>query len=817
MKRADLLSLIDAALAAHETPYALQVIRQYLAEWPGDLGMQFQLARAYLAGGQTRPGVRVLQHLVAADPEDDRAQRRLAEALLPGDPEAARTAFACAHVGDGRGAPAPLTLPDWAAPARAARLAERIGDLEAARRESLAGLAADTASPLPSLTHLSAVWHAGHLDLALPLAEGFTARWPDVIAFRLCLAECLLAAGEHARAMALLHDAAAQDVAGQVAARHWGEAHPYRALWEADLGVRLTGPLPAGLIQALGLNRLPGAVAAKTPPPNPARPARQTEEVAEIQAQLDAIAAQLRVKTTPQDAYVLLSSRTRLAEKFGHAGFALIDQAMRELAGAQTQMRGYVVYVDEAASLKPLGAQPVDATRAWDIKLLVQQLAEALRRQGDALGALLIVGGPDIIPFHHLPNPTEDPDADIPSDNPYATSDENYFVPEWPVGRLPSGAGRDPAPLVHALRSAARAHARKAGGAQRGWLRRLWARLRQMIRPPSAAASRASLGYSANVWRQASAAVYDIIGDRDELLTCPPLEAALLPADGLTPAPLAYFNLHGVEDGPEWYGQRHHDDPAHLPEYPVALRPRDIRNSGRAPDIVFSEACYGASVIGKTAEQALCLRFLDAGTRALVGSTKIAYGSMSEPLIGADLLGRYFWQNVDAGLPVGEALRLGKLQMAQEMHARQGFLDGEDQKTLIAFVLYGDPLAVAGSEAGAPSAAKAAKLRALKFTAIRPVTVPAAAVETALTPETVTQIKALVAEYLPEMRDAELRAARSRAMPANAKRAGARATTVTLAKTVRARSAAAPPRTHAHFARVTLDEAGKIIKLSVSR
>ena len=34
-----------------------------------------------------------------------------------------------------------------------------------------------------------------------------------------------------------------------------------------------------------------------------------------------------------------------------------------------------------------------------------------------------------------------------------------------------------------------------------------------------------------------------------------------------------------------------------------------------------------------------------------------------------------------------------KVDLVREMNRRQGYLDGEDQKTLISFVLYGDPLA----------------------------------------------------------------------------------------------------------------------------
>lgn len=820
MRRSHLLQLLEAALAAQQPAYALQLIQRYLADWPGDLAMQFMLARAHIAAKAPAAAIDVLQNLIAADPEDFPAQRLLADLLSAqaSSREAQLAAYAAAHIGDGLGAPAPLKLPEWTSAARAAYLAEKIGDWDTARTESRAALT-QAEQPLPSLVHLCALWHAGQLDLAQPLAEGFHARWPNVVAFKLCLAECLFATGGHARAIQLLHDAAAQDVIGRVAARHWGEAHPYRALWQAEPGVTLPGPLPAELIRALGLNRLPGSQRARAEVPKK-KSDLNSEDVADIQAALDSLAAQLTGKastsSTGRETLILLSSRTRLTGVFGADGFIAVDDAMQALAKAQRQMRAVCVYVDEAQALKPFGLQPVNPSNAWEIKLLLAQIVEHLRAAGDMLGALLIVGGPEIIPFHHLPNPTEDPDPDIPSDNPYATSDENYFVPEWPVGRLPSGTGGNPMPLVRSLRKAARQHAQsqRATPSQTRWLIDFLRQLLRLVWPVRTNGTRASFGYSANVWKDAAGAVYEVIGSRRELLTSPPVDATRLPAKGLAPARLSYFNLHGVEDGPEWYGQRRPDDPLTVPEYPVALRPADITNSGRAPVIVFSEACYGANVFGKGVDDSLALRFLDCGTRAVIASTKIAYGSVDEPLIGADLLGRCFWQNVNAGLPVGEALRLAKLQMAQEMHNRQGFLDGEDQKTLISFVLYGDPLAML--ETPAPGAAKEAKRRALAFTrnVLRPTVAATTPLETSLTPESLAQIKTLVAQYLPDMQDAELRAARSRTAPANgnAKRRGERATIITLAKTVRTRS-----RSHPHYARVTLNDKGELLKLSVSR
>ena len=84
----------------------------------------------------------------------------------------------------------------------------------------------------------------------------------------------------------------------------------------------------------------------------------------------------------------------------------------------------------------------------------------------------------------------------------------------------------------------------------------------------------------------------------------------------------------------------------------------------------------------------------------MVGSTKISYGSSEPPLTGADLLARLFWRNLRIGLPAGEALAWAKKQFMTEVQARQGYLDGDDQKTLLSFLLLGDP---AAKLAAAPS------------------------------------------------------------------------------------------------------------------
>jgi len=54
-------------------------------------------------------------------------------------------------------------------------------------------------------------------------------------------------------------------------------------------------------------------------------------------------------------------------------------------------------------------------------------------------------------------------------------------------------------------------------------------------------------------------------------------------------------------------------------------------------------------------------------------------------------LGRNLWLGLKRGFTIGEALLRAKLGLVEEMAEQQGFLDGEDQKTILSFVLYGDP------------------------------------------------------------------------------------------------------------------------------
>jgi len=170
---------------------------------------------------------------------------------------------------------------------------------------------------------------------------------------------------------------------------------------------------------------------------------------------------------------------------------------------------------------------------------------------------------------------------------------------------------------------------------------------------------------------------------------------------------------------------------------------------------VFTQACYGLHITGRQTEHSLALSFLAAGSQAVVGCTCMSYGAIVPPLAAGDLLAHTFWRQIQQGQSAGEALRQAKLHLASEMVARQGVRDGEDQKTLISFVLYGAPLATAGNSRRLP--------RPVRYQDGQPFEAPtvcdrAVTGETSqpLSAEMVSAVQRVVARSLPGMADARL-------------------------------------------------------------
>ncbi len=152
-----------------------------------------------------------------------------------------------------------------------------------------------------------------------------------------------------------------------------------------------------------------------------------------------------------------------------------------------------------------------------------------------------------------------------------------------------------------------------------------------------------------------------------------------------------YFNLHGSMDTPYFYGQGDG-------YYPVALSPPDVSKGDVSGAVVVSEACYGAYIDGRGKESSIPISYLSRGALGFVGSTTIAYGPASPPCGEADLMAIFFFYYLDFGVPMGVALALAKAYFARKMIEEQGYLDEDDRKTLLQFILLGDPSLKKGGE-----------------------------------------------------------------------------------------------------------------------
>jgi hypothetical protein len=361
--------------------------------------------------------------------------------------------------------------------------------------------------------------------------------------------------------------------------------------------------------------------------------------------------------TGRQPGLLILTSQSNLENKYGsEIAFeikAKIDAYAQSVIAVGKE--ALTVFVDDADCLAPYDLTPVDPADASAIKALLDQLDGKVNADH-----YLIIGGHEIIPFHVLPNPCgDDGDTVVYTDNPYASRDEEILIPERALTRLPDDASMDGAFFIGLLDHVA--HQARGGGER-------------------------NFGLSAKVWRGASNRVFDEIEADGDVRLSPPVTDNEISTAWIDRQDYHYFNLHGSEETANWYGQEGM-------RYPVAFTPDNLNNVSVENAVVCCEACYGANIIGKRSDEALSLAYLDKKAACVVGATKIAYGPSEPPCTDADLIVIKFFARVKEGLPFGEAFLRAKADFARESIGMHGYLDKTEEKTLLEFVIFADPLA----------------------------------------------------------------------------------------------------------------------------
>lgn len=156
-------------------------------------------------------------------------------------------------------------------------------------------------------------------------------------------------------------------------------------------------------------------------------------------------------------------------------------------------------------------------------------------------------------------------------------------------------------------------------------------------------------------------------------------------------ATLYFFNLHGSNERESrgYFGQL----PVHKAFY-QAIRPDHLQHL-RQPNIVMTEACYGARFIGLDKAHSMLLSAISAQTLAFVGSSRTSYGNI-DPETGAtpqnvgiglaDVMAAAFMQALLQGYTVGQAFFAARCAVF-----KAGPDDLMTALTLVEFNLFGDP------------------------------------------------------------------------------------------------------------------------------
>jgi hypothetical protein len=362
---------------------------------------------------------------------------------------------------------------------------------------------------------------------------------------------------------------------------------------------------------------------------------------------------------------IIITNLTALKSKYG-SNFRKVQDAVKNLIDTD-KTRGIstrLVAVDSAADMKANKGKAVKSAKSQaQVKAAIDAVYTAC-----VPDYLLLLGGPEIIPFQKLKNPCVGPDGDddssVPSDLPYACSapyarDASKFLgPTRVVGRLPDIPGdANPSFLLKLLDVAS------------GWK----AETREQYK--------SYLGISAEVWKESTGlSISKLFGSSKDMKTVPPKGPKW--TDPYLARRIHFINCHGASSDPTFYGQRGE-------EYPEAHKATLLPGKITKGTVAAAECCYGGQVYDPSdsdGQAGICLTYLKNGAYGFLGSSTIAYG----PSSGngqADLLCQYFIEMVLGGASLGRAL----LEARQRFASGYTHFDPSDLKTMAQFYLLGDP------------------------------------------------------------------------------------------------------------------------------
>lgn len=193
-----------------------------------------------------------------------------------------------------------------------------------------------------------------------------------------------------------------------------------------------------------------------------------------------------------------------------------------------------------------------------------------------------------------------------------------------------------------------------------------------------------SVAISALVWRGASQSVLKTCQARDVMLEMSPdVDHAILDGRQEPARGRLYFNVHGSNLEPNWYGEGPDGD------MPVVITPTTMAYKDNA--ILVSEACYGATQLFE--DESMSRIFLRNGGSCFIGSSIIAWGPSDAPIGQADIIAAEAFRNLDAGATAADALLLAKHSVLESATVEDVPIPPAILNTVLSFNLLGPPWA----------------------------------------------------------------------------------------------------------------------------
>ena len=396
---------------------------------------------------------------------------------------------------------------------------------------------------------------------------------------------------------------------------------------------------------------------------------------------LEPRSASVGKERTVQSIKLSITVKANLEKKYPAAARARLDATVAAWikADGARGIRTVHLAIDDAADMKPYHVPALKGTATADkIKKTLDALVATLSPD-----YIVLFGAGDIVPHFSVQNPSrskEDDDPSVPTDNPYACSAKfdrkkvkSYLVPDRVLGRIPDVPGDpDPSWLERYLTQA------------RGW------------KPKPGSAYKKGFYVCTATWRQAGESCVETLKvKKSDLLIVPPVGRTSARVKTQQRGLRHMIKCHGMDFDSTFYGEDTNEKAKDL--FPEALRSPDLKGHAKKGAVIGAMCCYGAGLFDPSNKRAvhageppISSQYLRLGAHGFLGSSTIAWVGFEE-MMCADWIVTSFLKGATGGASLGRAALEAKQDFLRWIQQQGATPDAADKKTLIQFMLLGDP------------------------------------------------------------------------------------------------------------------------------